>query len=533
MNAKHIIYSQDARTKIAQGVNTLANAVKVTLGPKGRNVIIDREHGSPTITKDGVTVAKEIHLEDNFENIGAQMVKSVAQQAADEAGDGSTTATVLAQSIYVEGIKLIAAGHNPMDIKRGIDFAVTHVIQNLREMSKPAQDHKEIAQIGTISANGDETIGGIIAAAMERVGKEGVITVEEARGFETSLDIVEGMQFDRGYLSPYFVTDESRMEVNFSDPYILLFDGKISTMANFLPILEATRATNRPLLVIAEDVEGEALATLVVNRARGNLQVCAIKAPEFGDKRKAVLGDIAAITGGKVISEGLGGSLATATLSDLGQTKQVIVTRDSTTIIDGLGSTEAIKARIVQIRNQAQQAEGYEKISLLGRLAKLAGGVAIISVGAATEAEMKEKKARVEDALHATKAAAAEGIVAGGGVALVHASRNLSTLESGNVEQDLGIKLIRRACEEPMRMIAQNAGGEGSVVVSKISESENKNFGFNARTEVFEDLVEAGVIDPTKVPLTAIIAAASVAGLLLTTECMISTKKLDQANKSG
>jgi len=525
MSAKEIHYSQNARAEIARGVNTLANAVKVTLGPKGRNVIINKSFGSPTVTKDGVTVAKEIELANKFENMGAQMVKEVASKTSDKAGDGTTTATVLAQSIYNEGIKLVAAGHNPMDIKRGIDKAVIHVVAELKKMTKSTKDHKEIAQVGTVSANGDETIGEIIASAMEKVGKEGVITVEEAKSLETTLEVVEGMQFDRGYLSPYFVTNAERMEVAFDEPYILVYEKKISNMKDFLPVLEAVRGSGKPLLVIAEDIEGEALATLVVNKLRGTLNICAVKAPGFGDRRKAMLEDIATLTGGKMISEDLGEKLENVTLADLGRAKNVTVDKDNTTIVDGAGKTGDIQARIKQLRAQVEETTSdYDREKLQERLAKLAGGVAVINVGAATEAEMKEKKARVEDALHATRAAVEEGIVPGGGVALLRASRTLDGLKTGNAEQDFGIKLIKRACEEPMRQISGNAGWEGSVVVNKVAESTVFNFGFNARTEKFEDLVAAGVIDPTKVARTALENASSVAGLLLTTECMIASK---------
>jgi chaperonin GroEL len=534
MSAKEIHYSQNARAEIARGVNTLANAVKVTLGPKGRNVIINKSFGSPTVTKDGVTVAKEIELANKFENMGAQMVKEVASKTSDKAGDGTTTATVLAQAIYNEGIKLVAAGHNPMDIKRGIDKAVIHVVAELKKMSKSTKDHKEIAQVGTVSANGDETIGEIIASAMEKVGKEGVITVEEAKSLETTLEVVEGMQFDRGYLSPYFVTNAERMEVAFDDPYILIFEKKISNMKDFLPVLEAVRGTGKPLLVIAEDVEGEALATLVVNKLRGTLNICAVKAPGFGDRRKAMLEDIATLTGGKMVSEDLGQKLENVTLADLGRAKSVTVDKDNTTIVDGAGKSADIQARIKQIRAQVDETTSdYDREKLQERLAKLAGGVAVINVGAATEAEMKEKKARVEDALHATRAAVEEGIVPGGGVALLRASRTLDSLQTGNAEQDFGVKLIKRACEEPMRMISQNAGWEGSVVVNKVAENNDATFGFNARSEKFEDLVAAGVIDPTKVSRTALENSASVAGLLLTTECMIANKPEEKKADAG
>ncbi len=525
MSAKEIHYSQMARNEIARGVNTLANAVKVTLGPKGRNVIINKSFGSPTVTKDGVTVAKEIELSNKFENMGAQMVKEVASKTSDKAGDGTTTATVLAQAIYNEGIKLVAAGHNPMDIKRGIDKAVIEVIKDLKKHSKSTKDHKEIAQVGTISANGDDTIGEIIASAMEKVGKEGVITVEEAKSLETTLEVVEGMQFDRGYLSAYFVTNAERMEAVLENPYILIFEKKVSTLKDFLPVLEAVRSANRPLLVIAEEVEGEALATLVVNKLRGTLNVCAVKAPGFGDRRKAMLEDIAILTGGKMISEDLGQKLENVTLADLGTCKTLTVDKDNTTIVDGAGKKADIQARVKQIRAQVEETTSdYDREKLEERLAKLVGGVAVINVGAATEAEMKEKKARVEDALHATRAAVEEGVVTGGGAALLRASQLLTKFDTGNAEQNFGVKLLKRACEEPMRQIAQNAGFEGSVVVNAVLESKEYTYGFNARTEKYEDLVKAGVIDPTKVARTALENASSVAGLLLTTEAMIATK---------
>ena len=525
MSAKEIHYSQNARNEIARGVNTLANAVKVTLGPKGRNVIINKSFGSPTVTKDGVTVAKEIELSNRFENMGAQMVKEVASKTSDKAGDGTTTATVLAQAIYNEGIKLVAAGHNPMDIKRGIDKAVVEVVKGLKAMTVPTKGKGEIAQVGTISANGDETIGEIIAEAMEKVGKEGVITVEEAKSLETTLEVVEGMQFDRGYLSPYFVTNAERMEVTFEDPYVLIFEKKISNMKDFLPVLEAVRGSGKPLLVIAEEVEGEALATLVVNKLRGTLNICAVKAPGFGDRRKALLEDIATLTGGTMISEDRGEKLENVTLAQLGRAKSIVVDKDNTTLVDGAGKKADIQARIKQIRTQIEDTTSdYDREKLQERLAKLAGGVAVINVGAATEAEMKEKKARVEDALHATRAAVEEGIVPGGGVALLRASLALEGLKTGNPEQDFGVKLLKRACEEPMRQISQNAGWEGSVVVNKVVESKLAAFGFNARSEQFEDLVKAGVIDPTKVARTALENASSVAGLLLTTEAMIANK---------
>jgi chaperonin GroEL len=532
MTAKTIIFDTKARDKMLKGVDTLANAVKVTLGPKGRNVVIEKSFGAPTITKDGVTVAKEIELEDKFENMGAQMVKEVASKTSDNAGDGTTTATVLAQAIFREGSKLVAAGHNPMELKRGIDKAVVAIVAELKKMSKPTKDSGEVAQVGTISANGDATIGEIIAAAMEKVGKEGVITVEEAKALETTLEVVEGMQFDRGYLSPYFVTNAERMEVAFDDPYILIFEKKISNMKDFLPVLEAVRGTGKPLLVIAEDVDGEALATLVVNKLRGTLNVAAVKAPGFGDRRKAMLEDIATLTGGKMVSEDLGQKLENVTLADLGRAKHVTVDKDNTTIVDGAGKSADIQARIKQIRAQVEETTSdYDREKLQERLAKLAGGVAVIKVGAATEVEMKEKKARVEDALHATRAAVEEGIVPGGGVALVRA---LSALEALKVEGEeaFGVKLIKRACEEPMRMIAQNAGWEGSVVVNKVAEQKG-SFGFNAASEQFGDMIAFGVIDPTKVTRSALQNAASVSSLLLTTEAMIADEPEDKKAKAA
>jgi chaperonin GroEL len=534
MAAKEIHFSQNARSEIAKGVNILANTVKVTLGPKGRNVIINKSFGSPTVTKDGVTVAKEIELSNKFENMGAQMVKEVASRTSDKAGDGTTTATVLAQSLYNEGMKLVAAGHNPMDIKRGIDLAVSKIVDGLGDLSNPIKDHKEVAQVGTISANGDTDIGEILAEAMDKVGKEGVITVEEAKSLETTLEVVEGMQFDRGYLSPYFVTDAERMVTNMEDPYLLIFEKKISNMKDLLPVLEKVAQSGKPLLIIAEDIEGEALATLVVNKLRGTLNIAAVKAPGFGDRRKAMLQDIAVLTGGQFISEDAGWKLDNVTLNDLGQAKTVVIDKDNTTIVDGAGKDEDIQARVKQIRAQAEETTSdYDREKLEERLAKLVGGVAVINVGAATEAEMKEKKARVEDALHATRAAVEEGIVAGGGVALVRSAQNgkLADFDTGNAEQNAGIKLLLRAIEEPARQIAENAGWEGSVVINKIKEGEG-HFGFNARSEVFEDLVGSGVIDPTKVTRTALQNAASVASLLLTTECMVAEKP-EKGTESG
>jgi chaperonin GroEL len=523
MAAKIVRFSQEAREKILKGVNILADAVTVTLGPKGRNVVLEKSFGAPNVTKDGVTVAKEIELEDKFENMGAQMVKEVASKTSDVAGDGTTTATVLARAIYTEGIKMVAAGNDPMSIKRGIDRAVTAVTQELKNLSKPTKDRKEIAQVGTISANNDSTIGEIIAEAMEKVGKEGVITVEEAKGLETTLEVVEGMQFDRGYLSPYFVTDPERMEAKLEDAYILIHEKKISSMKDLLPILEAIAKTGKPFLLIAEDVEGEALATLVVNKIRGTLQCVAVKAPGFGDRRKAMLEDIAILTGGKVIAEELGLKLENVTLADLGRAKRIVSDKDNTTIIDGAGKKADIEARIKQIRAQIEETTSdYDREKLQERLAKLVGGVAVIRVGAATEVEMKEKKARVEDALHATRAAVEEGVVPGGGVALIRSIAALDGLRASD-EEKIGINIVRKAAEDPARWIAANAGWEGSVVVDKVKNGKGA-FGFNAATEEFEDLMKAGIIDPTKVVRSALQNAASVASLLLTTECMVAEK---------
>jgi chaperonin GroEL len=523
MPAKHVRFAQEAREKILRGVNVLADAVTVTLGPKGRNVVLEKSFGAPTVTKDGVTVAKEIELEDKFENMGAQMVKEVASKTSDVAGDGTTTATVLARSIYTEGIKMVAAGHDPMSIKRGIDRAVASITSELKSLSKPTKDRKEIAQVGTISANNDSTIGDIIAEAMEKVGKEGVITVEEAKGLETTLEVVEGMQFDRGYLSPYFVTDPERMEAKLEDAYVLIHEKKISSMKDLLPILESIAKTGKPFLLLAEDVEGEALATLVVNKIRGTLQCTAVKAPGFGDRRKAMLEDIAILTGGKVIAEELGIKLESITLQDLGRAKRIVVDKDNSTIIDGAGKKEDIEGRIKQIRAQIEETTSdYDREKLQERLAKLVGGVAVIRVGAATEVEMKEKKARVEDALHATRAAVEEGVVPGGGVALIRSSAALDNLRSSE-EEKIGINIIRKAIEDPSRWIATNAGWEGSVVVDKVKNNKG-GFGFNAATEEFEDLMKAGIIDPTKVVRSALQNAASVAALLLTTECMVAEK---------
>jgi chaperonin GroEL len=529
MAAKDIIFDQRAREAILKGVNTLADAVKVTLGPKGRNVVIDKSFGSPTITKDGVTVAKEIELENKFENMGAQMVKEVASKTSDVAGDGTTTATVLAQAIYREGAKLVAAGHNPMDIKRGIEKAVESVVGELKKLSKPTKDHKEISQVGTISANGDATIGKIIAEAMEKVGKEGVITVEEAKGLETTLDVVEGMQFDRGYLSPYFVTDPERMEASLEDGYILIHEKKISNMKDLLPLLEQVARGGKPLLIVAEEVDGEALATLVVNKLRGTLHVCAVKAPGFGDRRKAMLEDIAVLTGGKMIAEELGLKLEQVTLKDLGRAKRITVDKDNTTIVDGVGKKADIEARVKTIRAQIEETTSdYDKEKLQERLAKLVGGVAVINVGAATETEMKEKKARVEDALHATRAAVEEGIVPGGGVAYLRCLKALEKLDVQGGEKS-GVELVKRALEEPIRQIAENGGLEGSIVVNKVKESKEATFGFNAASGEYEDLVKAGVIDPTKVSRYALQNAASVAGLMLTTMAMVAEKPKDES----
>lgn len=530
MSAKEIKYSEKAREKMMKGIDILANAVKLTLGPKGRNVLIEKSWGSPKTTKDGVTVAKEIDLEDKFENMGAQMVKEVAAKTSEVAGDGTTTATILAQAIYREGSKLVAAGSNPMAIKRGIEKAVEIVVKELKKISKPTKERKEIAQVGTISANNDATIGEIISEAMEKVGKEGVITVEEAKVMETTLEIVEGMQFDRGYLSPYFVTDAEKMAAHLEEPYILLHEKKISSMKDLLPILEQIAKTGKPLLIVAEDVEGEALATLVVNKLRGTLKCTAVKAPGFGDRRKAMLGDIAVLTGGQVISEDLGIKLENVTLKDLGTAKRITVDKDNTTIVDGGGSGEAIQGRVKQIRTQIEDTTSdYDKEKLQERLAKLIGGVAVINVGAATETEMKEKKDRVEDALNATRAAVEEGIVAGGGVAYIRAMKALEKAEFPGEEQ-LGVKLVKRALEEPVRQIANNAGFEGSVVVQHVMKGKG-NFGFNAETGKYEDLILAGIVDPTKVTRFALQNAASVAGLLMTTEAMVAEKP--QKNKAS
>lgn len=523
--AKLIVYNTEARAGLKSGVDKLADAVKVTLGPKGRNVIIEKKFGAPTVTKDGVTVAKEIELEDPVENMGAQMVREVASKTSDVAGDGTTTATVLAQAIFREGLKNVTAGANPMDLKRGIDFAVTKVVEYLKSISKDVEGRNEIAQVGAISANNDKSIGDLIADAMEKVGKDGVITVEEAKGTETSLEVVEGMQFDRGYLSPYFVTDAESMEAVLEDPYILIHDKKISTMKDLLPILEKVAQQGRALLIIAEEVEGEALATLVVNKIRGTLKVCAVKAPGFGDRRKAMLEDIAVLTNGTVISEERGFKLENATISYLGTAKKVVVDKDNTTIVEGSGKPEEIKKRINEIKAQIDKTTSdYDKEKLQERLAKLSGGVAVLKIGASTEVEMKEKKARVEDALHATRAAVEEGIVAGGGVALVRAIPVLEKLEGQNEDQTTGIRIVQKALEEPLRQIVNNAGLEGSVILQKVKDGKD-DYGFNAATEQFENLIKAGVIDPTKVTRTALENAASVSSLLITTEAVVYEKK--------
>ncbi len=522
--AKQIVFDADARGALKRGVDQLASAVKVTLGPKGRNVIIEKKFGSPTVTKDGVTVAKEVELEDKLENVGAQMVKEVASKTSDVAGDGTTTATVLAQAIMTAGLKNVTAGANPMDLKRGIDKAVGRIVSHLRTQSRDIEGRNEIAQVGAISANNDEAIGTLISDAFERVGKDGVITVEEARGTETTLDVVEGMQFDRGYLSPYFVTNPDDMETVLEDAYLLIFDKKISAMKDLLPILEKIAQTSSPLLVIAEDVEGEALATMVVNKLRGTLRVAAVKAPGFGDRRKAMLEDIAILTGGTVISEEKGYRLENAVLDYLGQAKRVVIDKDTTVIVDGAGKTDQIKARTNQIRQQIETTTSdYDREKLQERLAKLSGGVAVLKIGAATEPEMKEKKARVEDALHATRAAIEEGIVPGGGVALIRSISALDGTDTDNEDQMIGVNIVRRALEEPLRQIAANAGGEGSIVAQKVKEGEN-DFGYNARTEEYEALVSAGVIDPTKVVRAALENASSVSGLLLTTEAVVADR---------
>ncbi|MDH3640453.1 MAG: chaperonin GroEL [Gammaproteobacteria bacterium] len=534
MSAKDVRFSEDARARMVKGVEILSNAVKVTLGPKGRNVVLDKSFGAPAVTKDGVSVAKEIELKDKFENMGAQMVKEVASHTSDVAGDGTTTATVLAQSILKEGLKSVAAGMNPMDLKRGVDKAVEAVVEELKKLSKPCSDNKAIAQVGTISANSEKDIGDIIAQAMEKVGKEGVITVEEGQSLANELDVVEGMQFDRGYLSPYFINNQESMTSELEDPYILLHEKKVSNIRDLLPVLEAVAKSGRPLLLVAEDVEGEALATLVVNSIRGIVKVCAVKAPGFGDRRKAMLQDVATLTGGQVISEEVGMALEKVTLEDLGQAKRISISKENTTIIDGAGKKADIKARVEQIRVQIEDTTSdYDREKLQERVAKLAGGVAVIKIGAATEVEMKEKKDRVDDALHATRAAVEEGIVPGGGVALVRSSKVLSKLKGANHDQDVGIQILARALEMPLRQIAENAGVEGSVVMSKVVEGKD-SFGYNAATDEYGDLVSMGILDPTKVVRVALQNAASVAGLMITTEAMIAEHpKEDTASGPG
>jgi chaperonin GroEL len=534
MAAKEIRFSEDARTRMLRGVNALANAVKATLGPKGRNVVLEKSFGAPTITKDGVSVAKEVELADKFENMGAQMVKEVASKTSDNAGDGTTTATVLAQAMIREGMKAVAAGMNPMDLKRGIDKAVGAAVDELKKISKPSSDSKSIAQVGTISANGDEQIGKLISEAMDKVGKEGVITVEDGSGLENELDVVEGMQFDRGYLSPYFINNQQSMQCELEDPYILLHDKKISNVRDLLPILEGVAKAGKPLLIVAEEVEGEALATLVVNTIRGIVKVCAVKAPGFGDRRKAMLEDMAILTAGTVISEEVGLQLEKATIKDLGRAKKVQVTKENTTIIDGAGDTKAIEGRIKQIKAQIEETTSdYDREKLQERVAKLSGGVAVIKVGAATEVEMKEKKARVEDALHATRAAVEEGVVPGGGVALVRALAAIKSLKGDNEDQDHGIVIAKRAMEAPLREIVANAGEEPSVVLNKVAEGKG-NYGYNAATGEFGDMVEMGILDPTKVTRTALQNAASIAGLMITTEAMVGeAPKKEEHNHGG
>ena len=527
MAAKEVRFGDDARSRMVRGVNILANAVKATLGPKGRNAVLEKSFGAPTVTKDGVSVAKEIELKDKFENMGAQMVKEVASNTSDEAGDGTTTATVLAQAIVREGLKAVAAGANPMDVKRGIDKAVITATEELKKLSKPCKDQKAIAQVGTISANSDESIGKTIADAMEKVGKEGVITVEEGSGLQNELDVVEGMQFDRGYLSPYFINSQQNQVAELDQPYILLYDKKISNIREMLPLLEGIAKAGKPLLVIAEDVEGEALATLVVNTIRGIIKVCAVKAPGFGDRRKAMLQDIAVLTGGTVISDEVGLSLEKASLNDLGKAKKIVVEKENTTIIDGAGKAAEIKGRVEQIRRQIEEATSdYDREKLQERVAKLSGGVAVIKVGAATEVEMKEKKARVEDALHATRAAVEEGVVPGGGVALIRVQKALDKLQGANDDQNVGIRILTRSIEEPLRQIVQNAGEDGAVVLAKVREGKG-SFGYNAGTGVYGDMIDMGILDPTKVTRLALQNAASVAGLLLTTEVMVAEAPKD------
>src|SRR5438876_220751 len=526
MAAKFLEFSTEARARLKRGVDQLADAVKVTLGPKGRNVVIDKKFGSPTVTKDGVTVAKEIEIEDSYENMGAQMVREVASKTSDAAGDGTTTATVLAEAIYREGLKFVTSGGNPIGIQRGIGKAVEAAVAHLDKIAKKVKDKEEIKQVATVSANWDTQIGEIIADAMDKVGKDGTITVEEAKSIDTTLDVVEGMQFDKGYLSPYFVTNAETMEVKLEDGYVLIYEKKISSLKDLLPILEKIAKIGKPLLIVAEEVEGEALATLVVNKLRGTLNVCAVKAPGFGDRRKAMLEDIAILTGGKCITEDLGIKLESLDLNDLGRAKNIVIDRENTTIVEGNGKSSEIQGRVNQIRRQIEETTSdYDREKLQERLAKLAGGVAVINVGAATETEMKEKKARVEDALHATRAAVEEGIVPGGGVALLFAQKGLDRVKGSDDDEKIGVEIVRRALEEPMRMIAQNAGAEASIVVGKVKESKDKNFGYNAQTDAFEDLVAAGVIDPTKVTRTALQNAASIASLLLTTECVVVEKK--------
>ena len=534
--AKQVVHGEDSRAAILRGINQLADAVKITLGPKGRNVVIDKKFGSPTITKDGVTVAKEIELKDALENMGAQMVREVASKTSDVAGDGTTTATVLAQAIFREGVKTVAAGANPMALKRGIDKAVERAVEEIKRLSKPVKGDM-IAQVGTVSANGDQTIGNIIAEAMNKVGKDGVITVEESKTMETALDVVEGMQFDRGYLSPYFVTDPERMEATLENPLILIHEKKISSMKDLLPLLEQVAKMGKPMLIIAEDVEGEALATLVVNKLRGTLNIAAVKAPGFGDRRKAMLEDIAIMTGGKVISEDLGIKLENVKIEDLGRAKKITIDKDNTTIVDGAGKESDMQGRVKTLRAQIEETSSdYDREKLQERLAKLIGGVAVIKVGAATETEMKEKKARVEDAMHATRAAVEEGIVPGGGVSLVRAAKALEKFQinkdgEGDPDEQIGVNIVRRSLEEPLRQIVQNAGKEGAVVVERVRSEKNENFGFNAQTEEYEDLVKAGVIDPAKVTRTALQNAASIAGLMLTTEAMVS--EIPEEDKSA
>ncbi len=529
MSAKEVLFGEVARSKKMRGVNILADAVRVTLGPKGRNVVLDKSFGAPTITKDGVSVAKEIELKDKFENMGAQMLKEVASKTSDVAGDGTTTATVLAQAMLREGLKAVAAGMNPMDLKRGIDQAVISTVESLKDQSRPCSNHKEIAQVGTVSANSDTNIGSIIAESMEKVGKEGVITVEEGSTLENELEIVEGMQFDRGYLSPYFVNKQENMSVELDSPYILIHDKKISNIRDLLPVLEAVAKASKPLVIISEDVDGEALATLVVNNIRGIVKVCAVKAPGFGDRRKAMLQDIAILTGAQVVSEEVGSSLEGTSLDDLGNAKKVQITKENTTIIDGAGSTSEIEARVNQIRAQIEEATSdYDKEKMQERVAKLAGGVAVIKVGAATEVEMKEKKARVEDALHSTRAAVEEGVVPGGGVALVRSLPALEDLKGDNQDQDAGIRIVRRSLEEPLRQIVENAGGDSSVVLNQVKQNSG-NYGFNASTDEYGDMIEMGILDPTKVARAALQNAASIAGLMITTEAMVAELPEDKA----